>query len=629
MRQCLNLEDKEPRVAFLDTPSRDSAMEQLATSCRDARSYPQNLIRPNTYEYNLTAYYQRLNEREDSLFQNDAEAALDLWELDAQATAFWPSRIGYVDELRKHLRVGCPPEREDPRCRFVFVHAPHSRASLKVTRDMLTLVFTYHQVLPQFLDFLFPFGNQQYAQGFHFSGFKYENRFSDVDSGLKIPDLGWSGRNFQFCYNLKSIERSRGQPEWPWSIRQSALYHSFDVENGRTNWIVIKGDQLLKKRIKLATGSRGLPETSCFDTVDRAFASSLAVHIIMCEWSGENWRWFINFLEEALQTTTRPTLSAMVDPFPSSMANEEPLGHSMLAQCAKSCTDITLADPVLRGPPAQAYHLKGRSTSNCKTMSDIDLASQELDTLQPQVTTSHPDFSFSDLQRIQFIQEKVNETLLVLKVNVDVLTELRQYYHSICESDGWPRELIVKCKGDIFRFETRVVAVEKDLRMQQSRTETLLRLLADRKSLLYGILEYRNMEASKTLARKANQNMEASKILAGKAHESTRNMEVITREMHVIAQKTKQETVSMRIITLVTLFFLPGTYISTLMSTDIFKATNTGQFDNTVQLGALRLYIAISLPLVVVTMLAWYGVYWWETRKEKLRMQRTALKSHV
>jgi hypothetical protein len=32
--------------------------------------------------------------------------------------------------------------------------------------------------------------------------------------------------------------------------------------------------------------------------------------------------------------------------------------------------------------------------------------------------------------------------------------------------------------------------------------------------------------------------------------------------MHQIAQKTKQETVSMRIITLVTLFFLPGTFIS-------------------------------------------------------------------
>ena len=59
-------------------------MEQLAISCDEAKSYPQNLIHPNIYEYHLTAYYQRLNEREDSLFQNDAEAALDFWEFDAQ-----------------------------------------------------------------------------------------------------------------------------------------------------------------------------------------------------------------------------------------------------------------------------------------------------------------------------------------------------------------------------------------------------------------------------------------------------------------------------------------------------------------------------------------------------------------
>lgn len=87
-------------------------MEQLATSCDDAHSYPQNLIQPNMYEYDLTAYYQRLNEREDSLFQNDAEAALDFWELDVEGD-------GFVDELRKHLRLGAPPRRGDPRCRFV------------------------------------------------------------------------------------------------------------------------------------------------------------------------------------------------------------------------------------------------------------------------------------------------------------------------------------------------------------------------------------------------------------------------------------------------------------------------------------------------------------------------------
>lgn len=55
------------------------------------------------------------------------------------------------------------------------------------------------------------------------------------------------------------------------------------------------------------------------------------------------------------------------------------------------------------------------------------------------------------------------------------------------------------------------------------------------------ILDYKSMEGNRTLA-----------IEAGKS----------ARKMEDIAVKTKQETVSMRIITVVTLFFLPGTFIS-------------------------------------------------------------------
>lgn len=348
---------------------------------------------------------------------------------------------------------------------------------------MLTLVFTYHQVLPSFLDFLFPFGNQQYTQDLHFSGFKCEDRTSDLDCGLRIPELGWSGRDFQFCYNLKSVEPSKGQPEWPWSIRQLALYHSFDVETGRSNWILIKGDQLLKERIESATGPRGLPETSHFGTVDRAFASTLATHVIVCDWSVENWRWYINFLEEALQTTTRPALSAMVDPLPSSMPDAK---LSMLRQCADPSIGVAKFHSVLGRPSAHTYHLGDRPVSICNTLSDSNLAAPKFDyqAVPQNVTIGPQDFFFGDLQRIQFIQEKANESLLVLKLNADVLTELRQHYRPSCGSDGWLRELTFKCKREVSRFEKRVIAVESDLRMQQSRTETLLRLLADRKSLV-------------------------------------------------------------------------------------------------------------------------------------------------
>ena len=67
--------------------------------------------------------------------------------------------------------------------------------------------------------------------------------------------------------------------------------------------------------------------------------------------------------------------------------------------------------------------------------------------------------------------------------------------------------------------------------------------------------------------------------------------------------------------------------MQTLMSTDIFRATNTGQSGNIIELGALRLYITCSLPLVVLTLSAWYGVYWWETRKVKSQPKES--KIHV
>ena len=62
------------------------------------------------------------------------------------------------------------------------------------------------------------------------------------------------------------------------------------------------------------------------------------------------------------------------------------------------------------------------------------------------------------------------------------------------------------------------------------------------------------------------------------------------------------------------------------MSTDIvkFRINKSGLLENSVQLGALQLYIVVSLPLMLITFLAWYGVYWWVNRKERLRLRGTA-----
>jgi Mg2+ and Co2+ transporter CorA len=65
---------------------------------------------------------------------------------------------------------------------------------------------------------------------------------------------------------------------------------------------------------------------------------------------------------------------------------------------------------------------------------------------------------------------------------------------------------------------------------------------------LNGILQHRSVRTSADFAQKAQQ--------------SADHMERMTIDMHEIAKKTKQETVSMRVITTVTLFFLPATFIA-------------------------------------------------------------------
>lgn len=142
------------------------------------------------------------------------------------------------------------------------------------------------------------------------------------------------------------------------------------------------------------------------------------------------------------------------------------------------------------------------------------------------------------------------------------------------------------------------------------------------------VLEYRSMEATK--------------LLAERSQFSAENMEDLTRDMGELARETKEETVSMRIITLVTLFYLPGTFISvsevfpllrqtyggvqTIMSTDIvrFQPTRKGKTQKTFQQGALQLYLAITVPLMLFTFAAWYAVKWRASQRKSREVDEEA-----
>lgn len=169
---------------------------------------------------------------------------------------------------------------------------------------MLSLLFTYHQVTPAYLDFLFVFGAQFEPRDLRFSGFREQMMLKPLP-GRAIPQLGRSGCQFQLCYNLKGVTLKSVDPDDAklndWSIRHAAIHHQFDLVYGTTLWIVTKGGTDLRQKFKELTGEDGRPEDRDFTSPPACFRASLSAHLLFCHWATEDWRRYLKWLEQVAE----------------------------------------------------------------------------------------------------------------------------------------------------------------------------------------------------------------------------------------------------------------------------------------------------------------------------------------
>ena len=368
---------------------------------------------------------------------------------------------------------------------------------------MLECAFTHHQVMPEFLDFVFPFGEQEYMQDFHFSGFFEETRLLASDGGLNISALGRSGREIRLCYNLKSVESSNSNPKLPWSIRQVAVYHSFDVETGKSFWTVIKGNQLLKKRVEAATIPEitGKGSIKSFETTASSFSSTLATHLAICDWCDEEWRWYLNYLEEKLQNATLHSLAITIATKPTIIAgpihqNTKQSSPSLFRQVSNftkatrrtgsSSTWFSKGNLETEKQPIQPSFPQRREPipTPGRPRPPPKLPPGMPGTVRIEKEDDNEGFTFGDLQQVQHLEECANEVFLVLEANVDVLEKLRDHYQCIVTEDDLPEEIKTGCRREFARYGKRISSIIADLQRQRSRTQNLQRLLSDRKSLV-------------------------------------------------------------------------------------------------------------------------------------------------
>jgi hypothetical protein len=577
-------------------------MNEFRESYYNAEEYPKNLLPNGSRSALLDETFKRFKDDEHRLFCSTdcATLVINMLELEEGETIYKEQEARtqpVLERLIKRFSDDDKSSHYDPMVRMVFFHAPNSRSALNTTHQMFTTAMSYNRVMPDFLDFVLPFGAQVDAEDFHFGAFRTDTQLRAPIS--QLPSLGRSGYFFQMCYNLKSVEsttRPGMKPaSWPWSIRHTATHMSFDIENGRTNWVILKGNKLMLKRMKELTSG-----TQKVSNRVEAFTASLKVHAELCDWSREGWRWYIRFLEEQFYEGTKSPMLAELTKRPITTANEQ----------RTNTNRVPTSSP--QQPGRITTFINRAFTSKAKLEAEVAVTAP----LQLVLSTApskkrikeDANVAFPHLKKCQHIAEKCNEVLLVLKLNTQILNQLLDYYKSLRSRRDFPAELKTGTEDDMLEFESKISSAVTDFKIQQSRVETLVQLLGDRKTLLLSKMEQSQMLTNQDLSERA--------------HHSTEKMMVMTESMEAIAKKTERETILVRIITVVTLLFLPATYVSTLMSTDIvrYQAQDPGSKPvRTYVPEALKLYFAITVPLTLLTGICAYIFKIWAYRKVEER----------
>jgi hypothetical protein len=346
---------------------------------------------------------------------------------------------------------------------------------------MLTFLLSYYQIQPIFLDFIFPtvfmdrmfpLEEREHLHDIYFSGLKEEHYLDPAHRPLQIDSLGRSGLALRLCYNLRTANQDPHEEELKWTLGQTAVYSSFDVENGRMFWIICEGDTSTRDRMtEWSKIARGLHSGS----KGGRFAAGLTVHTLVCEWSASNWRWFINDLEREVQKISDIALNTPIDKFPGPIramtSTQTTIPPKTLGRIRSGMAPPPPPPPQI--PPQNAAQI------HSKTPPEIPPEyQQDSDSILPQP------FKFTLLQRTEYLEEKAQETVLVLNLNLEVLDELKDFYQTMFAADPFPADLKKDCKVSLANFEKSMSRLRNDLNKQVKRAETVLDLLKNRKNLV-------------------------------------------------------------------------------------------------------------------------------------------------
>lgn len=375
---------------------------------------------------------------------------------------------------------------------------------------MLRYLCSYEQVSPILINVLTSFGKQKAPLGFHSASFCQDDLTKPSQPALvEIPEFGRSGWELRHCYKLHGLEISSPNSKAKWAMRQTAIYHSFDMENGRAVWLAVKANNEIRDRIKEGTESLEAMRASNSSSPGSSFVACLATHLIAFDWCTEGWRLHLGDIESDVREILLKVKSTPLEPLGDELNFTPRLINAATMPSLRDREDSMISRQntlQTHQGPMQAFNAtKAGITKLCKAMNAIVPEAEAEKTRgtntpldaqadQRERISNHleklRDFSFAEFQRLNFFTGKLQEAKLAMCLNIGVLRSTREYYQQRYQSAQFPPAIkdFSESNGSFEHFIQGATSLEKDLEADVARTEALILLIEDGKRLVSIVL---------------------------------------------------------------------------------------------------------------------------------------------
>ncbi|KAK8094296.1 hypothetical protein PG997_000981 [Apiospora hydei] len=181
------------------------------------------------------------------------------------------------------------------------------------------------------------------------------------------------------------------------------------------------------------------------------------------------------------------------------------------------------------------------------------------------------EYTPQDIQELQIWEEAASQAITAIEGNINVISALLEFYEGVVTDKNFTVE--GDCVGEVASFAAQIKAINVQFVMEVKRTQALVKSVSDRRELVIQHLQ----------------------------SQSAIRMEKVSHRM-------EREQTMMLIITIVTLVYLPATFVSTFSSTDIIKYQGAENPGGSYSETAMMRWLQVTIPLTFLTGLgAWFG----------------------